>query len=121
MNLNDLIKKWEESSLTLVEAELLINKLIAERGELSEETPLWKQVLGQTDFYFGHGQLTLAEITLEEATNLCEDLSNNTKGLSNLFYIKLFKEKAGYSGSVHQYTCLGKEDKLWVSFDEITL
>lgn len=86
--------------------------------QTTSTTPLWKQVLNQTDFYNNHGQLTLSEITLHEAMQLCDDLSDNIDDLNNIFYLALFKESDYYAGTIYQSLGSG-QDKMWVSFDKI--
>ena len=83
-------------------------------------TPLWKQVLNQTEFYNNHGQLTLSEITLYEAMQLCEDLEDNIDDSCNIFYLALFKESDYYAGTIYQSLAgNSSQDKMWVSFDKI--
>lgn len=108
-----------------MEAEDLINSLIEykesnEKVTLKENQPLWKRVLNQTEFYNGHGQLNLSEITLDEAMQLCEDLSDHIEDENNIFYLALHKEFDGEGylcGTIYQST-IGK-DIQWVSFERI--
>lgn len=125
MNLDDMIKKHKNGNLYIMEAEDLINDLIdyiesVESIKTKEVTPLWKRVLNQTEFYNGHGQLTLSEIALDEAMQLCEDLSDHTDSIYNIFYLKLFKEfdeEEYLTGSIYQSE--GDKEILWVSFERI--
>lgn len=123
MTLDKMIKEWRSGELVVGDVNNLIQALVSEREEFHTETPLWNQVLNQTEFYNGHGQLVLATITLEEVMLLCDELSENidVDDINDLFYLRLFKEDNFYSGSVYQSTYQGEKDKLWVSFDKITL
>ena len=107
----DMIKKLEER---IDELESKLNQPI------TSPTPLWKQVLEQTEFYNNHGQLTLSEITLHEAMQLCEDLGDNIDDSCNIFYLALFKESDYYAGTILQSLAgNSSQDKMWVSFDKI--
>jgi len=97
---------------------------ILEEDIYQEPTPLWKQVLNQTEFYNGHGQLSLSEIKLSEVGKLLKDLEDNwEEDLNDMFYINMMMEKdLSWSGSVYQ--CTGdstSQDKLWASFDKIII
>ena len=97
---------------------------ILEEGIYQEPTPLWKQVFNQTEFYNGHGQLTLSEIKLSEVGKLLKGLEDNwDEDLNDMFYINMMMEKdLSWSGSVYQCTGgFGSQDKLWVSFDKIII
>lgn len=102
----------------------LVDKYINTSKEVISKgvTPLWKQVLEQKEFYKGHGQMTLSEITLPEVKELLEDLSNNCGEIENIFYVSLFSEEDGrWSGHVQQSIKVANSglDKLWLSINTI--
>ena len=107
----EMIKKLEER----------IEQLERKASNTTESTPLWKHVLNQTNFYNGHGQLTIAEIKLSEVKTLLKDLEDNCNSLNDLFSLNLFLESDGsWSGNVYQFIS-SNEEKLWVSFDKVII
>lgn len=97
---------------------------ILEDGIYQKPTPLWKQVLNQTEFYNGHGQLILPEIKLSEAKKLLKDLSFNwEENLCDIFYLQMMdEENSDWSGSIYQCSGISdNEDRLWVSFERVII
>lgn len=101
----------------------------AEQGKSQskqESTPLWKQVLNQKEFYNGHGEMVLSEITLTEALHLCEQLTENINEINDIFILELCPEELDgekyISGIIKQCSGLGEnEDKIWISFDKVVI
>lgn len=77
--------------------------------------PLWKQVLEQKDWYNGHGQMEISEMSLEDVMILIDDLEDNYKGAENMFYVKLFND---LGASICQ---TDEKDTLWLSIGRVNL
>lgn len=101
----------------------LINLLLKEKDtkQTQEKVSLALAVLNQKEYYNGHGQMEVTELGLQECMSLCNELSDKCGEKENIFYLKLFPEVDGYSGSVYQAICCSDEDdKLMLGIDNIT-
>lgn len=123
----EILKK--KSKIAEDSLKLKISKLEQKCAELhkklKEETPLWKQVFNQTDFYNGHGQMTLGRLTLSEIKKLLQDLQENVPKqfdpMNDIFYLSLCVESDGtFSGSVNQSLDDG-DDRLWLSIYSVVI
>lgn len=95
----------------------LKNKIKALELELESyknTTPLYKLVLNQTEFYNGHGQLTISELKFSEIKKLLIDLRENYDGLEDVFSIQMFVENDGsWSGTVEN------DKRMWLTIEKI--
>lgn len=92
---------------------------------LKDETPLWKQVFNQTNFYNGHGQMNLERLTLSEIKKLLQDLQDNIPKqfdpMNDVFYLSLYVESDGsFSGNIHQ-SLDDNKDRLWLSLYNVVI
>lgn len=97
----------------------LKNKIKALELELEsckKTTPLYKLVLNQTEFYNGHGQLTISELKFSEVRQLLIDLSENYDGLEDVFSIQMFVESnGGWSGTIEN------DKRMWLTIENIII
>jgi hypothetical protein len=101
-----------------------------EDKESEEETTIesfgglnYKTIFGQKEFYNGHGQLQVDELSLTECLGLIKQLGDNSKETDkpvyNIFYLSIFPEKEGYSGNIHQ-SVIG-DDILWLTINNLDI
>ena len=110
----ELIKQLEDRVYSLEQ------KMI---NDSKENTPLWKIVLEQTDFFNGHGQMEINTLNLEQIEQLLEGLQENCESMNNIFYLQLFNEGKGeWGGSIYQSDGKGMgADKLWLGIEEVVI
>lgn len=108
-----------ELKQTLVES---LRKLAELEEQISntDQSNLWRTIKNQTEFYNGHGQLTVSEISLKELMDTCRKLTENEETGENIYYLALHPENDNtYSGSIYQ-SISGDADVLWFSAENIT-
>lgn len=110
--INELKQTLAESLRKLAELEEQISN--------TDQSNLWRTIKNQTEFYNGHGQLTVSEISLKELMDTCRKLTENEETSNNIYYLALYPEGNNtYSGSIYQ-SISGINDVLWFSADNIT-
>jgi hypothetical protein len=110
MGKDKIIKKLENQ----------VQELEKELKKYKVQTPLYKLVFDQKEWYNGHGQLVLSEITITEIQKLLNDMTENYDKLEDIFHLKLYTEENGaWSGSI--YNDEGGKEKMWVSFEKIII
>lgn len=98
--------------------EMLENKILLQEAsdKLVKTTPLWKQILSQSDFWNNHGKMRIPKLKLSEITRLLVDLQDNCTFLEDIFDVRLIVENTCISGSIYD-----SSDKLWLTIDEVII
>lgn len=117
MSKDKIIKTLEIKMKGLEEKNSFLEK---ELEKYKSQTPLYRLVFDQKEWYNGHGQLELSEIRLSEIKKLLTDMTENYDKLEDIFHLKLYIETNGnWSGSI--YNDEDGKEKMWVSFEKIIM